>query len=99
MSELPRDKLDICCAILDALRGASEIKRTHVAYGAKINLTALDRYCTIMEKNGLLEIEQKGNHNYYRITSKGREKLKEAKQVLNAFGLVPERDPRVPSYL
>ena len=78
-----RDKMKIIQDILKAADDPMGAKKTHLVYGANLNFNRLEKYLTLLLEKELLERREEPEVRYF-ISGRGREFLKQAKQ-LNEF--------------
>ncbi|MCD6477149.1 MAG: hypothetical protein J7K26_03255 [Candidatus Aenigmarchaeota archaeon] len=85
-----RSKIAILVDILKLIQRKGRAKPTHILYGANLSHTRLKNYLEMLEEQGFIEIELIKGHKFYKITSKGRDFIKEFKkieEISEAFGL------------
>jgi predicted transcriptional regulator len=65
-------------------------KPTHILYKSNLSHKLLKDYLNNLLQNGLIEVEIKGSHTFYKITKKGRDFISEFRKIeklSHAFGL------------
>jgi predicted transcriptional regulator len=75
-----RDKLRVIIGILEICDGEN-INKTKVVYQSNINFKIAGMYLDMLINEGLVEVINPGPREKYRTTEKGREILRNIKQV------------------
>jgi len=83
-----RDKLKIILDILDICNGSAN--KTKIVYRANLNFRMANLYLDIMTKEGLLETNGADSGKLYQTTHKGREMLRDVRQIYDRLDLYSE---------
>jgi predicted transcriptional regulator len=81
-----RDKLRVIIGILEICDGEN-INKTKVVYQSNINFKIAGMYLDMLINEGLVEVINPGPREKYRTTEKGREILRNIKQVYDRMEL------------
>ncbi len=81
-----RDKLKIMIDILE-ICDEDSINKTKVVYRANINFNVAGTYLDMLRNETLVEVVNPGPREKYRTTKKGKEMLKNIKQVYDRMEL------------
>ncbi len=79
-----RDKLKILIEILEISDGDGANK-TKIVYGSNINFKVADAYLDMLIKEDLIEVLSPGPREKYRTTPKGKEMIKNIKEIYNSI--------------
>lgn len=75
-----RDKLKILMNVLEICNGDGANK-TKIVYGSNINFKVADMYLGMLIKEDLMEVISPGPRERYRATTKGKEMIKNIKEI------------------
>lgn len=79
-----RDKLKILVSILEICDGDGANK-TKIVYGSNINFKVADMYLDMLIKEDLMEVLAPGPREIYRATAKGKDMIKNIKDVYDSI--------------
>ena len=90
-----RGRLEIMFNILSMCRANSNTRKTRIMYKSNLSYSQLQRYLAFLVSMGLLEKENVGDAEFFKLTEKGDEFLKEYLQIkkLLTVGNALSEDP------
>ena len=84
-----RDSLEITSAILYMCHANSNTRKTHIMYKSNLSYTQLQKYLIFLVSTGLLEKENLGDVEFFKLTKKGDKFLKEYHQIKRLLTVGP----------
>jgi len=76
-----RGRLEIMSAILSMCNANSNTRKTRIMYKSNLSYSQLQRYLAFLVSMGLLEKENVGGTEFFKLTKKGDDFLKEYQQI------------------
>jgi len=77
-----RGRLEIISAILSMCRADSPIGKTRIMYKSNLSYSQLQGYLALLVRIGFLEKESIGGTEFFKLTKKGGEFLKEYQRIM-----------------
>jgi len=84
-----RSRLEIVSAILSMCRANSNTRKTRIMYKSNLSYSQLQRYLALLVSIGLLEKENVEGTEFFKLTKKGDEFLKEYQQIKRLLTVGP----------
>jgi len=84
-----RTRLEIIFSILSMCRANSSARKTRIMYKSNLSYSQLQRYLAFLVSIGLLEKEKVEGADFFKLTKKGDEFLKEYQQIKRLLTVGP----------